>query len=156
MSSFYVWTTNPSINKQKRGNFTQVQNGESLSVDLLCGNICFWHLFSELTVREYVSLRQGGLNLIFLKIFGSDQWELAPVQRAANSLGSKIYKNTNPIQRRRGPFKNDDIALVSISNIISMAHNMHNSPANRKQGPIPEEMSRILPTNEKQGETWTR
>ena len=73
MSSFYVWTTNPSINRQKRGNFTLVQNGESLSVDLLCGNICFRHLFSELTVREYVSPRQGGLNLIFLKIFGSDQ-----------------------------------------------------------------------------------
>jgi hypothetical protein len=33
--------------------------------------------------------------------------------------------------------------------------NLHNPPTNRKQGPIPEEISQTLLTNKKQ-ETWTK
>jgi hypothetical protein len=32
-----------------------------------------------------------------------------------------------------------------------MAYNMHNPPANEKQGPIPEEIYQTLLTNKKQG-----
>jgi hypothetical protein len=34
---------------------------------------------------------------------------------------------------------------------VSLAKNLHNPPANGKQGPIPEELSQTLLTNKKQG-----
>jgi hypothetical protein len=41
--------------------------------------------------------------------------------------------------------------LIKIKGIVSPASYLHNSPANGKQGPIPEELSQTLLTNEKQG-----